>query len=69
MTTEELNADYMAKEIHAKLVGTIITQPVLDGEGNFGFQCASKEGTFIVWVDRDPEGNGPGWLKIVEDKS
>ena len=54
------------------LVGGVITG-ILDGGESFGLQvraCLPGGGkrTLHVWVDRDPEGNGPGHLNI-EDQS
>ena len=39
-------------------------------EGSFGFQVRTLKGQVLdVWVDCDPEGNGPGHLEIEPDKS
>ena len=63
----EANCKFMAAEIGEKLAGRTITGAVLssDGEG-FGFRVDNGEegGSAVVWVDCDPEGNGPGWLSI-----
>jgi len=43
--------------------GTIIA--ALDGGDSFGFRVRTKSGAALdVWVDCDPEGNGPGHLNI-----
>jgi len=66
------NIEYMTKEIADKLVGAKITGAIESpgndfSEGSFGFNVATEQGkTLQVWVDMDPEGNGPGWLSIQE---
>lgn len=68
------NIEYMTKEIADKLVGAKITtaleSPGNDfSDGSFGFAVKTKAGeTLQVWVDMDPEGNGPGWLQICQEK-
>lgn len=67
------NIEYMTKEIADKLVGAKITGAIESpgndfSEGSFGFQVTTAKGQSIqVWVDMDPEGNGPGWLQICEE--
>ena len=56
-------AEYMGKEIAAKLVGRRIVKALIDDAGNFGFALDDGQ---QVWVSQDAEGNGPGWLEIVE---
>lgn len=56
-----------AKQIRDTIVGGKIraafTTP--DG-GSFGFRVGNGDKEFDVWVDCDPEGNGPGHLNIEE---
>ena len=50
------------------LVGGTITT-ILDGGESFGFQVRTRAGKKVnVWVDCDPEGNGPGHLSLEPDK-
>jgi hypothetical protein len=57
-----------ARSLHTvianKLVGKKITGVVLSSDGeSAGFSL--NDGS-VVWVDRDPEGNGPGWLSVTK---
>jgi hypothetical protein len=69
------NIKYMTKEIADKLVGAKITgaleSPGNDhSEGSFGFAVKTKTDEKLqVWVDMDPEGNGPGWLSICQESA
>lgn len=58
--------EYGATQIKEKLVGTKIIDAIIsDDEGSYGFRVEAPDGrTGIVWVDCDPEGNGPGWLAL-----
>ena len=51
------------------LVGCELTNVVLDQDGFPGlvFTNASDKRKFTVWIQRDPEGNGPGFLQIEAD--
>lgn len=63
------NAEYMAEEIGKKLIGCRITGALISDDGeSFGFRVENggPDGPIAVWVDCDPEGNGPGWLSIEE---
>lgn len=64
------NAEYMYKQVQAKLVGgTIVTglHDVVDGQ--FGFVVRKPDGTEqAVWVSCDPEWNDAGWLQFDEGK-
>ena len=69
------NAEYMVEQIAEKLAGTAIRNAVLsEDRESFGFEVVKKAkgigkyDVIQVWVDCDPEGNGPGWLQI-EDKN
>lgn len=61
--------DRMCEKIKDKLSGSAIRNPITDGE-YFGFEIVRKakgRGNYDVvqvWVDCDPEGNGPGFLNI-----
>ncbi len=69
------NIEYMTKEIADKLVGAKITGAIESpgndfSEGSFGFNVTAKGGKKLqVWVDMDPEGNGPGWLQICDESA
>ena len=57
--------EYMAEVISARLIGAIITESISTPDGDaFGFKVNTPDGELLVWVDCDPEGNGPGWLAI-----
>lgn len=54
-----------------QLVGGTIVATLQDdptpgkAEGSFGFQVRTRQDQLLdVWVDCDPEGNGPGHLSI-----
>lgn len=67
--------EFLAEWINKNLAGTTIRNAVIteDKEG-VGFQVVRKvngRGNYEVlnvWVERDPEGNGSGWL-IMEGAS
>lgn len=65
MNQDKSNSEFMVEKINESLVGGTITGALIteDSEG-FGLRVVTKKGTFQVWVDRDPESNGPGWLAI-----
>ena len=55
-----------------QLVGHTITGGVKDDTGEYwGFCVEGKRGgktvKKVVFVNCDPEGNGPGWLEIEDD--
>lgn len=74
MTNYKTDAEYYADEIIEKLVGGRITRALItktDEFGNtfFGFRVVNftksdPERQFDVWVLKDPEGNGEGFLAI-----
>jgi hypothetical protein len=61
---------YAAEQLK-QLVGGKITDTVVASDGeSYGFVVKTKGGTEkVCWVDCDPEGNGPGWLQIEEQKN
>jgi hypothetical protein len=65
MNQDKANCEYMAEKINENLIGGRITGAMITEDGeSFGLKVSSPIGRFQVWVDRDPEGNGPGWLSI-----
>jgi len=55
------------------LVGGVITQVLVDDQSDMGENCyglrIEKNGrSFDCLILRDPEGNGPGHLMILEDE-
>ena len=72
MSTHKTDAEYYAQEVIDKLVGGRITRALItepdefDGTQFFGFRVKQKVGRreYDVWVQRDPEGNGEGFLAI-----
>jgi hypothetical protein len=62
------DAKYEYKEIQEKLIGFKITEAIISPDGeSFGFKAIKGKKEVLVWVDRDPEGNGCGHLEI-QDK-
>jgi hypothetical protein len=65
-------AEMQATAIGQQLVGGTITQAVIAADGeygdaNFGFEIRLPSGAVkTVWVLSDPEGNGAGFLEILE---
>jgi hypothetical protein len=69
MTNYVSDAEFYAGEIAAKLVGGRITSALLTEKDEFGitffgFRVENQKEQFDVWVQRDPEGNGEGFLAI-----
>lgn len=65
--------EFLAEWIKNNLAGTTIRNAVIsEDKEDVGFQVVRKvEGrgnyeVLTVWVLRDPEGNGPGWLTMEE---
>lgn len=59
---------HMIEEINKHLVGAMILGAI-ESEGDdyfndFGFMISKGGKKMTVWVQQDPEGNGPGWLAI-----
>jgi len=53
------------EELVGPLVGATITGTATDTEEEFFALVLEKDGKKVfVWVLRDPEGNGPGWLDV-----
>jgi len=70
------DSEYMAAMIADKLVGGQIRGAIIDEDHeSFGFDVVLKakgRGNYSVhrvWVNCDAEGNGPGWLDIIEETS
>ena len=69
MSTHKTDAEYYAQEVIDKLVGGEVTRALLSetddfGTTFFGFRVKNGSKQFDVWVQRDPEGNGEGFLAI-----
>jgi hypothetical protein len=69
MTNYKSDAEYYANEVAEKLVGGRITSALLTEKDEFGitffgFRVENQKEQFDVWVQRDPEGNGEGFLAI-----
>jgi hypothetical protein len=59
--------DYETLQISEKLVGKTIIGAIRSSCGQyFGFKCRDNSGgnPLHVWINQDPEGNGPGHLEI-----
>ena len=62
-TYEQLHCEAELKQLHPLVGGTLTA--ALDGGDSFGFRVQTPDGrSFDVWVDCDPEGNGPGHLNL-----
>jgi hypothetical protein len=60
---------YELEQIENKLIGGTIVEAISDSQGvSFGFEVRHQNTnvTYLVWVDRDEEGNGAGHLDIKE---
>ena len=66
MPTQPSEIPFLVTQISGRLVGAKIVGSLRDPEmENFGFRVEHEDGqVFDVWIDRDAEGNGPGWLTI-----
>jgi hypothetical protein len=61
---------FASDNVLKRLVGATITESILTEDGeSYGFRAEKGGKSFIVWVDCDPEGNGPGWLQIEDAES
>ena len=69
----EMNGDTVNREVEraGRLVGGTIQKVLkvdsskLFPDGSYGLEVRMPDGkAFHVWVDCDPEGNGPGHLEI-----
>lgn len=66
LTKKELK--YSADQA-TKLIGGEIKGVVMDEENCFwGLRIQTNKGNFVAWVDKDPEGNGPGHLQIEKEQ-
>lgn len=78
MSTTKGDAEYALAEIVKSLIGGTITESIStpdddengfeDDEYGYGFRVKNDNKTFLCWVDCDPEGNGPGFLNVREEK-
>lgn len=58
-------AKYEAEQIQENLIGFKIVEALYSQETeSFGFKAIKGKKEIIVWVDRDPEGNGCGHLAL-----
>lgn len=59
------HSEHEAQQIRETILGGFIDSVTItrDKEG-FGFTVSKGKENFVVWVDSDPEGNGPGHLSI-----
>ena len=59
------NQKYETQQIAKHLTCATIVRAIVDDGGYFGFVVKTPKGhTLRVWVNCDPEGNGPGHLDI-----
>ena len=58
------NAEFQVNDLRGFL-GATLTDIVTDGDGFVGLVVRSKEKVeTVLWVQCDPEGNGPGWIAV-----
>jgi hypothetical protein len=65
-----MNETRYSVEQAKKLFGGKIVEVFTDtNEEYWGFKVKVRKQTYMVWVDRDTEGNGPGHLKVEKDNA
>ena len=66
MSTQSSEIPFLVAQVNDHLVGGKIIGSLRDPEmESFGFKVEHEDGKIMdVWVDRDAEGNGPGWVSI-----
>jgi len=71
MPTMTSEVPYMSEKVLKHLVGGTITTALTSHDGDsFGFMVKKPDGDRLaVWADMDAEGNGPGWLTIMDAKT
>lgn len=47
--------------------GTIMNVFTDSNDEFWGIQVLTKDKVYAVWINRDPEGNGPGSIEVMED--
>jgi hypothetical protein len=57
-----------ANQLLNGVIEAVITTTPDDSMPGFGLQVRRGKQLFNVWVDCDPEGNGPGHLNIVREQ-
>jgi hypothetical protein len=57
-----------ANQLLNGVIEAVITTTPDDSMPGFGLQVSRGKQLFNVWVDCDPEGNGPGHLNIVREQ-
>lgn len=63
----EGNAKYIKKQMKP-VIGATITEVVFDEEFFVGIRVKDKKGKeTTLWIQSDPEGNGPGWITVEKD--
>ena len=62
------DADFYTRKL-APLLDSKVTSIIKDGENEFfGLQFTTKEGKRMnLWILRDDEGNGPGYIDLEAD--
>ena len=62
---EQQHCEYEVKQLLPLVNGTITKAIISQSRDTFGFEVRQPDGKLVnVWVDCDPEGNGPGHLNI-----
>ena len=59
---------YAVERINKSLIGATITSALIsEDDSSYGFIVNKNGQDMVVWVDCDPEGNGPGWLSFEDN--
>lgn len=61
-----IDTKYSVEQAKKLFGGRIIDIFTDEDENYWGIKVKTKNKTFVVWVDQDTEGNGPGHLNITE---
>jgi hypothetical protein len=69
MSNIKRDTEFLAEKIRDELAGATISGPVLSADGeSFGFEAVRPDGSRVLcWIDRDAEGNGPGWINVTSE--
>ena len=63
---EQQHCEHGVKQLLPLVDGTITKAIISQSRDSFGFEVRRPDGKLVdVWVDCDPEGNGPGHLNIL----
>jgi len=65
MTMPLSESHYLADHLRRANLGGCVILGSLEGPDGAGLMLRRPDGVKVrFWIDRDPEGNGPGWAQI-----